>query len=354
MFGLYLHIPYCRSKCNYCDFYSIARSEQVPDAYVDALCLAMKTRLTQAPDTLYFGGGTPSLLSPAQLSRCIDTASPRKDAEITLEANPETITLALLQDYRKAGINRLSLGIQSAYDDSLARLGRRHTAAQGKRALALALQAGFTNISCDVMLALPQYSLQELTDTIHFVSEGATHVSSYLLKIEPNTVFGKRPPILPDEDASADFYLAAVEQLAAQGYAQYEISNFAKPGFSGKHNLIYWNCEDYLGLGAGAHSCMQGKRFAFTGNAAQFMERPTNFEMQGDCTSDDFIMLQLRLNKGLSLYDLNTRYGIDFTPAQRKFIHTLCQNKLALFDGDTLALTARGMLVQNSILCELL
>ena len=236
MFGLYIHIPYCRSKCRYCDFYSTPCPDGVPEAYIDALCREMDRfspcgSTPLRPDTLYFGGGTPSMLTPAQAARLIRAAGPAPGAEITLEANPETVTPERLAAFRRAGVNRLSLGIQTARDDSLARLGRRHTAAQSRRALGMAVQAGFTDISGDLMLALPAYTMAELDETIALLAEsGCTHISGYLLKIEPNTVFGKRPPeALPDDDAAADFYLAAVEKLAALGYAQLGLRRLSRP-----------------------------------------------------------------------------------------------------------------------------
>jgi len=360
MFGLYIHIPYCRSKCRYCDFYSTPCPDGVPEAYIDALCREMNRfspcgSTPLRPDTLYFGGGTPSLLAPAQAARLIRAAGPAPGAEITLEANPETVTPERLAAFRRAGVNRLSLGIQTARDDSLARLGRRHTAAQSRRALGMAVQAGFTDISGDLMLALPAYTMAELDETIALLAEsGCTHISGYLLKIEPNTVFGKRPPeALPDDDAAADFYLAAVEKLAARGYAQYEISNFARPGFESRHNRIYWDCGDYLGLGPAAHSCMDGKRFATPAGTAAFLAAPAVYEPQGECTAEDYIMLQLRLSHGLSLSALRARYGVSFSSEKLRFLQTLAEHGLAVFDGSVLRLTPRGMLVQNSILCEL-
>ena len=183
---------------------------------------------------------------------------------------------------------------------------------------------------------------------------GCTHISGYLLKIEPNTVFGKRPPeALPGDDAAADFYLAAVEKLAALGYAQYEISNFARPGFESRHNRIYWDCGDYLGLGPAAHSCMGGKRFATPAGTAAFLAAPAVYEPQGECTAEDYIMLQLRLSRGLSLSALRARYGVSFSSEKLRFLQTLAEHGLAVFDGSVLRLTPRGMLVQNSILCEL-
>ena len=360
MFGLYIHIPYCRSKCRYCDFYSTPCPDGVPEAYIDALCREMDRfspcgSTPLRPDTLYFGGGTPSLLTPAQAARLIRAAGPVPGAEITLEANPETVTPERLAAFRRAGVTRLSLGIQTARDDSLARLGRRHTAAQSRRALGMAVQAGFTDISGDLMLALPAYTMAELDETIALLAEsGCTHISGYLLKIEPNTVFGKRPPeALPGDDAAANFYLAAVEKLAALGYAQYEISNFARPGFESRHNRIYWDCGDYLGLGPAAHSCMGGKRFATPAGTAAFLAAPAVYEPQGECTAEDYIMLQLRLSRGLSLSALRARYGVSFSSEKLRFLQTLAEHGLAVFDGSVLRLTPRGMLVQNSILCEL-
>ena len=360
MLGLYIHIPYCRSKCRYCDFYSAACPGGVPDAYIDAVCREIARFYADGalprPDTLYFGGGTPSLLQPGQLARMIRAAAPKPGAEVTLEANPDTVSPGALAGWLRAGANRLSLGVQTARDDSLARLGRRHTAQQSRDALRMACQAGFSNISGDAMLALPGYTMDELRETLALLAEGGcTHISAYLLKIEPDTVFGKRPPAhLPDDDAAADFYLAAIEQLAALGYAQYEISNFARPGYESRHNLVYWNCNDYIGIGPAAHGCLAGRRFSSPADAAAFLAAPAVYTPQGECTAEDFIMLQLRLSHGLSLPALRSRYGTDFSARQLQFCRQLAQHGLAEFTGDTLRLTPRGLLVQNSILCELL
>ena len=222
MQGIYFHIPYCLSKCRYCDFYSLGGSAAVPQEYVDALLrelARLRWQLPGAPDTLYFGGGTPSLLRPAQLAQLIDAAQPRAGAEITLEANPETLTPALLRGFFAAGANRLSLGVQTAMDESLRRMGRPHTAAQARQALLWAQEAGFTNLSGDVMLALPGYTQKELDATLELLdSGGCTHISCYLLKLEPGTPWGKAPPAhLPGDDEAADFYLACVQALARAG-----------------------------------------------------------------------------------------------------------------------------------------
>ena len=208
MQGIYFHIPYCLSKCRYCDFYSLGGSAAVPREYVDALLrelARLRWQLPGAPDTLYFGGGTPSLLRPAQLAQLVDAAQPAAGAEITLEANPETLTPALLHGFLAAGVNRLSLGVQTAFDESLRRMGRPHTAAQSRKALLWAHKAGFANISGDVMLALPGYTEKELTATLDLLEEGGcTHISCYLLKLEPGTPWGEAPPErLPDDDGAA-------------------------------------------------------------------------------------------------------------------------------------------------------
>lgn len=410
--GLYLHIPYCRAKCRYCDFYSRGGSREVPEGYVDALIAALRrepdggelptslpagaeaelpagrpglagetgpagesapapvpaapapasaplpSRLApgQRPDTVYFGGGTPGLLRPQQVARILAAADPLPGAEITIEANPDGLTPTLLAGWRAAGVNRLSLGVQTADDASLARLGRRHTAADSRAALAMARAAGFENLCGDIMLALPGYTADEFDRTLAlFVEGGACHISAYLLQLEPGTAFAARPPAgLPDADAAAEQYLYAVRQLEAAGYAQYEISNFARPGREGRHNLIYWDCGDYLGLGPAAHSCMAGRRFYWPADTAGFVSGTARPVPDGGCTGEDFVMLQLRLRRGLSLAALKTRYEMEFSQQKIQFAERCRAAGYAEFDGATLRLPPRGMLIQNSILCELL
>lgn len=359
-FGLYLHIPYCLAKCRYCNFYSAGGGTGVPQEYVNALVRQLAQFASQngscQPSTIYFGGGTPSLLTPQQAKQLIHAASPAQNAEITLEANPETVTAARLAGFLEAGVNRLSLGVQSARDAQLQRLGRPHTAAGARQAFADARRVGFTNISGDIMLGLPQYCNAEFDETLALIADGgATHVSAYLLKIEPDTDFGRHTPEgLPDEDACADFYLYAVQQLGQAGYAQYEISNFAKPGFCGQHNLLYWNCQDYLGLGPAAHSCLGGRRFYFPSDTAAFVAGNAQMVPDGNCTAEDFILLQLRLSTGLDLNQLKAQYGVAFTTKQLQFAQQCASAGYAVLTQDCFRLTPRGLLVQNSILVQLL
>lgn len=358
-FGVYLHIPYCRSKCSYCDFYSMGRSETVPETYIEALLREMR-RFANCdcaalrPDTVYLGGGTPSLLTPAQVARLLNALCPAPGAEITLEANPDTVTERALEGFLAAGANRLSVGVQSASDEQLARLGRTHTADAARRALAMAKKAGFSNISGDVMLALPGYSRAEFDETLALLTEGGvTHVSSYLLKIEKKTRFGLHPPEnLPDEDAAADFYLYAVQQLARAGFAQYEISNFSHPGFESRHNLLYWDMQDYLGLGPAAYSCMGGERFHYPADLPAFLARTAPVVPDGTVDAEEYIMLQLRLCRGLSLSALRQKWGITLTGRQKTLLAALEKAGLCQLIQDRLRLTPKGMLVQNSILTE--
>ena len=354
-FGIYLHVPYCRSKCRYCDFYSAPGSKGVPQAYVDAL-LRELAKNARRPDTLYFGGGTPALLSPAQVSALIEAAAPLPGAEITLEANPDVVAPETLAGFRAAGVNRISFGVQSADDEQLKRLGRTHTAAGAAAALAAARRAGFADLCGDIMLALPAYTNAEFDKTLALLQAGGcTHISAYLLKIEPDTAFYRQPPAcLPDADAAADFYLHAVSALARAGYRQYEISNFCLPGHEGRHNLLYWSCRDYLGIGPAAHSCIGGKRRFWPDDAAGFIAGTLAEQGEGVCDAEDFIIMQLRLCTGLNLDELYARHGVRFTAQQLQFIAQCVAHGYARFDGCRLCLTPAGMIVQNSILTELI
>ncbi len=354
-YGIYFHIPYCHAKCRYCDFYSAPGAREVPQPYVDALLRELR-RHPRRPNTLYFGGGTPGLLSPAQTAALIEAADPLPGAEITLETNPELVSFARLAGFAAAGVNRISFGVQSADDAQLRRLGRLHTAAQAAQALALARQAGFAEICGDIMLALPRYTRQEFDRTLALLREGGcTHISAYLLKIEPGTAFARNPPAgLPDGDAAADFYLYACRQLETAGYRQYEISNFARPGHEGRHNLLYWNCRDYLGLGPAAHSCLGGVRRFWPDDTAGFIAGTLAEETEGVCDAEDYLLMQLRLASGLDLAAYEQNFGVRFDARRLAFIRRCAAHGYARFDGRVLALTPAGMVVQNAILQELL
>lgn len=353
-FGIYLHIPYCRARCRYCDFYTRPAARAVPDDYVAALRREL-AKNTRRPDTLYFGGGTPSLLTPTQAAALVTAANPLPGAEVTLEANPDTVTPEHLRGYAAAGVTRISFGVQSASDAQLKRLGRTHTAAAAAQALAWAQEAGFKDICGDIMLALPGYTNAEFDQTLALLqSGGCTHISAYLLKIEPGTAFARRlPEGLPDADAAADFYLYACARLEAAGYRQYEISNFARPGREGRHNLLYWNCRHYLGIGPAAHSCINGVRRFWPADTAGFIAGTLREENEGICDAGDYLMLRLRLTEGLDVQEYLARSGKPFTASQQAFLRQCAAHGYARWDGQTLALTPAGMVVQNSILAEL-
>ena len=289
----------------------------MPQPYVDALLRELKKN-TRRPDTLYFGGGTPSLLTPGQAAALIEAAAPASGAEITLEANPDTVTAASLQGFRAAGVTRISFGVQSADDAQLRRLGRTHTAAAAAQALAWAQQAGFPEICGDIMLALPQYTNAEFDATLDLLQRGGcTHISAYLLKVEPGTAFARYPPAgLPGPDEAAGFYLYAVQRLEQAGYHQYEISNFARPGHEGRHNLLYWNCRDYWGVGPAAHSCLGGVRRFWPNDVQGFIDGSAAEQAEGVCDAEDFLLMQLRLNAGLDLAEYTRRAGI--SPRSRR------------------------------------
>ena len=367
--GLYIHIPFCVSKCPYCDFHSAAlgtplQAQAALDAYVDGLARSLALwaqRLPATADTLYFGGGTPSLLGGDRLARVI--AEARRlfglaDAEITLEANPADDLADTLSAFAAAGGNRLSLGMQSAIPAELRLLGRRHTPADVARTVADARRAGIENLSLDVMLGVSGQTVASACASVDAVADlGATHISSYLLKIEPNTPYGACPPDLPDEDAAVDLYLAAFERMEHHGYRQYEISNAALPGRESRHNLTYWLSQPYLGIGPAASSCIGGKRFTYPRDTAYFLaggdpvEDPCDGAPVG--SAEEYALLRLRLTDGLSAADFHTRFG---TPLPAEWLTRAAQlpASLVVADADGIRLTRDGFLLSNTLISRII
>ena len=296
-------------------------------------------------DTVYFGGGTPALIS-GKISDILREVRFSEDAEITVECNPDVVNENVLAELKNAGVNRLSFGVQSLNERELAALGRLHGAESARKAILLARELGFENISADLMLGVPQQTVNSLAQTIdELCALPITHVSAYLLKIEPNTPFGKNPPETPDDDGQAELYLAAVELLEKRGFRQYEISNFAKLGFESRHNLIYWRAEEYVGIGAAAHSYYNGKRFAVPRNLAEFLESDAQREIVTDENPDKYeekVMLGLRLREGIPL-DERLEKRLRLVP--REYFQV---------EGGRISLTPRGFLVSNEIITTLL
>lgn len=353
--GLYIHIPFCVKKCNYCDFYSLGGNNTVPEEYVDAVVREIKKYGDIQYKTVYFGGGTPSLLSAEQVTRIMSCAEILSDAEITLEANPETVTYEKLRGFRNAGVNRISFGVQTANQQSLKTLGRIHSNKKVTEAFENAKAAGFVNISGDVMLGLPDYTYRELDETVELLhSLGATHISSYMLKIEQGTPFAvNTPDNIPDDDRMCDFYLYACKKIESLGYKQYEISNFAMDGYQSQHNNIYWKLENYIGIGPSAHSCLNGRRFYYPRDIHSFISDPQITE-DGEVDSDEYIMLSLRLKSGLNLTELKEKWGKELSDLQLKKLKILENQGYITMENNTISLTPKGFLMENAISCEIM
>jgi len=378
--GIYIHFPFCIKKCLYCDFNSAASSTLTPEAYVALLLSEMKLRSATLPEpastaTLYFGGGTPSLMSPQLVGSLIDAARSRfglqPDAEVTLEANPGTLTPEKLAGYRAAGVNRLSLGIQSFEDRLLARLGRVHTAREAVAAFEAARKAGFDNISIDLMHSLPEQSLSQWREALsRGIELCAEHVSAYALSVESGTPFarlhaaGELP--LPVEEDAALMFEATSELLGQAGYLHYEISNFAKPGRASRHNSAYWSRESYLGFGAGAHSFLNldglGRRWK---NAAELTsygeaikkgaipEEEAEILTLEEAISEHFF-LGLRMLDGLDLAALESRYPANALAPHLAEVARLEAGGVLIREANLVRLAPSAVILANSVFSRFL
>lgn len=368
--GLYIHIPFCRTKCLYCDFCSfVSRDENEREEYVNALICEIKARKTREyiVDTVYFGGGTPSLLSAYQVGRILSSIRENfvldDNVEITLECNPMT-HLSDGKEYfsalREFGVNRLSLGIQSAVDGELKLMGRRHSFDEAKRTFLDARESGFENISIDLMFGIPSQTLESLEYSLEqFVSLGAEHISIYSLQLEEGTPLYrmKEKYTLADDDMAADMYERVVVFMKGAGYAHYEISNFAKEGRESKHNSKYWRLDKYLGLGLAAHSDFAGKRQENTCDMQKYLVGKWIENESAISESErefEFIMLGLRTKVGISKSEFFARFGIDFDEKYGKKIEIFEKMGYLQQDVERLSLNERGFEVSNSILEEIL
>lgn len=357
--GLYVHVPFCLRKCDYCDFYSL------PDLSLrDAFVAETARRLAELDiraDTLYFGGGTPSLLGERGIAALLNAAHPflEPGCEITVEANPGDDLEGLIPSLVSLGVNRLSLGMQSHDDAVLRRLSRRHSAADVDRAVEAALRSGVERLSLDVMIGTPGQTEESLLETLDYAAQcGADHISAYLLKVEPGTPFARRREelSLPDEDEMARRYLLTVERLAASGFAQYEISNFSRPGCRSRHNMKYWLDEPYLGFGPAAHSYFQGKRYYFPRDLASYLRGGSAVPDGEGGGLEEYAMLRLRLTDGLSRPDMLSRYPeeSDAVDAVWKRAERFRDSDLLRWREDRLSLTPEGFLVSNALIAALL
>lgn len=340
--GLYFHIPFCRSKCPYCDFYSVKYDKALADAYTYRLIDEMK-KYEGSFDTIYFGGGTPSVLEPELIGKIIEGAKNQfdidKNAEITIECNPSKNLERDFEKYVSYGVNRISLGMQSARNEERFALGRSAGQAEVAKAVNDAKKAGIANISLDVMLGTPKQTLDSLDCTFEFIDKmNVTHISAYMLKIEEGTKFFEMQDrlALPDEDTVCEMYLKTINSLSLLGFNQYEISNFSKVGFESRHNLKYWRLTEYLGIGKSAHSFWQGRRF--------YYDRDFNKIDDGTGgTIEEKIMLGLRLCEGIDKSILKN-------DSYKKFV----KMNLIKETDKKISLTNQGMLISNIIIGELL
>lgn len=371
---LYLHMPFCVRKCAYCDFLSFPTDQETQNLYTRRLredIDAMGKKYGDIPvDTIFIGGGTPSVPDSALIVGIMEHVRKAfhvaEGAEISMEANPGTVTREKLTDYRRAGINRLSFGLQSANDRELKLLGRIHTWAEFLESFHLARECGFTNINIDLMSALPGQTRESWKDTLKRVTDlNPEHISAYSLIIEDGTPFGEKygseegRKLLPDEDSEREMYHETKRFLRDCGYERYEISNYAKPGRACRHNIGYWTGLPYLGLGLGASSYMDGCRFAVNSDMKQYLEeKPGMFTDVEKLTKKDmeeeFFYVGLRMTAGVSLPEFERRFGVSVKDVYPGLMETFVAEKAAVFQGDRFVLTDYGLDVSNYIMAQFL
>lgn len=372
--GIYVHIPFCRSKCDYCDFYSLAGQDRWMDTYQKALLAHIKETAQVAGcfpvDTIYFGGGTPSYYGGKRLKELLSAIkklfSVEKQAEITFEANPDSVDVRTLRTLRKAGFNRISMGIQSACPSELKAVHRPHTVEQGDEAVAAVRKAKLENLSLDLIYGLPGQTQESWQTTVeHILSLQPEHLSCYGLKVEEDTPLATRVEageVLPDDDEQADLYLWTVERLNRAGYIQYEISNFARPGFESRHNLRYWLTQPYIGFGPGAHSDFGGRRYAWIrdleGYITGVLEGGELLDSQDLIPQSDrggeYLMLRLRTNCGVEEWEYRRNYFMNFTPIEERLKEFAAQGWAEQTAEGRWRFTPKGFLVSNQLIGDLL
>ena len=371
--GIYIHIPFCASKCSYCDFYSLAGCEHLMPDYHRALIahLAESARgiRNYEVDSVYFGGGTPSYYGAEHLMEIFDVlkrnGNVRLDAEVTVECNPDSMTYKDLKLLRSEGVTRLSVGVQATNNDLLKLIGRRHSFQQAELAFSAARKAGFDNISLDLIYGLPSQTKSDWAESLaRIVEMHPEHISCYGLKLEEGTPMYreyKDSPVLPSEDEQADMYSYAAEMLERYGYKQYEISNFCAPGFESLHNLKYWNLDDYMGFGPGAHSCVGNLRYSFVKDLKRYIsgvEKKVSIideyqQVDPMERSVEYLMLAMRTNRGISEEDYRVRTQSDWKP----ILHALLafqEKGWAEKTGDRWHFTVPGFLISNTLIGILL
>ncbi len=362
--GLYIHIPFCVRKCNYCDFYSVKSTENLMDEYVSELIKGLKRWSEKISDgfvdTVYFGGGTPSVLGTERINRILQSVyenfNVTSDCEITIEVNPNSTDMLDFTSLRLNGINRISMGLQSADDEELKLLGRLHTISDVKITIDSIYKSGIGNFSLDVMLGIPLQTYDSLGRTLEFcIESGATHISTYMLKIEENTPFyyNKKNYTFADDDLQADFYEFTAKKLRDNGFRHYEISNFCRDNLISKHNMKYWLLDDYIGIGPSAHSLFEGKRFYYPRSLEGFYDNNLMFESDGH-TPEEYIMLSLRTDIGFDFKKYKELFNLIPTESLISEAKKLEKLGLIIVTEDYLKLTEKGFLLSNSVISRLL
>lgn len=365
--GVYLHIPFCRSRCSYCDFATdVYRSSGAVERYVAALISEIQNSridIESAADTVYFGGGTPSLLLPQQVERIIDVVRDRfgisVDTEITMEMNPATVTLESLTAYRSLGVNRASFGVQTFDDTALKLLARGHNADDARNTFKLLREAGFDNISLDLIAGLPGQTLGQWEQNLdEALSLSPEHISLYLLEIHQGTPLAEQirsgRETRPDEELAAEMYEMMLDRLGAAGYAQYEISNFSLPGRESRHNSKYWTLDPVFGFGVSAHSFDGRERYANERDTAKYVEMISSSgfaEIKREAVDlcSEYIFLGLRLDAGIEMEDFRIRFGFEFVVKYENEIASLLESELVETDDDRIRLTRFGKLYSNEV-----
>lgn len=352
----YIHIPFCKSKCNYCSFVSFAMLELKGD-YLDALQKQILAEYKgEKLETLYFGGGTPSLLSIDEFESLLKLFKLADNVEITIEVNPDSVNFEYFQGLRNLGVNRLSIGSQTFDDEILKLIGRRHNSVQIELAVNLAQKAGFDNISLDFIYGLPTQSEQGFENDLKTaVSLNVQHISLYGLKIEDGCAFSKNPPLnLPDLDTQADMYLKAIEVLNENGFEHYEISNFSRTGFSSKHNLNYWDNETYYGFGCSASGYIDGVRYTMESDIQKYILNPISRDSEQRLSQkeilEEAIFLGFRKMDGINIEEINRKFRINFNEKYSKILDKYADYFVKTPKG--YSLTIEGVLLSNEILAE--
>lgn len=369
---LYIHIPFCVQKCKYCDFLSAPATAQVQNAYMEALTEEIKAAGAEGSlvVSIFIGGGTPSAVEPDQIKKVMETVKERfvlaEDAEISMEMNPGTVTQESLAIYRRAGINRISIGLQSAHNRELQKLGRIHSYEQFLDTYEKVRAAGFTNVNVDLMSALPGQTLRDWKETLSqilMLVPQPEHISAYSLIVEEGTPFyemnEKGMLHLPDEDTDREMYWTTAEVLKAAGYEQYEISNYARAGYACKHNCGYWTRRDYIGFGIGAASLVDNIRFRNCDSIERYLQNPSGCREDVQRLDireqmDETMILGLRMLEGVNCGRFQNTFGVSVEEIYQPQIEESIKQGLMMYRGEYLALTKRGLDLSNYVMAKFL